>query len=171
MPAMFKYPFILYLFLIILFSGCDKNDEYRIPVTTVRIEFRSSALWSQYGVHAFPDYQKFILNKIPNKEFYNVSSATGYGGVLLVCGYSNQLYAYDLTCPVERDPSVRIDIDEETYHAYCPQCKSTFDVFEGTGSPLSGTAREHKYMLRCYQVRHSKRVILYNKLKIKSLTG
>ena len=152
MPAMFKYPFILYLFLIILFSGCDKNDEYRIPVTTVRIEFRSSALWSQYGVHAFPDYQKFILNKIPNKEFYNVSSATGYGGVLLVCGYSNQLYAYDLTCPVERDPSVRIDIDEEPYHAYCPQCKSTFDVFEGTGSPLSGTAREHKYMLRSYQV-------------------
>ena len=69
MPAMFKYPFILYLFLIILFSGCDKNDEYRIPVTTVRIEFRSSALWSQYGVHAFPDYQKFILNKIPNKSF------------------------------------------------------------------------------------------------------
>ena len=81
---MFKYPFILYLFLIILFSGCDKNDEYRIPVTTVRIEFRSSALWSQYGVHAFPDYQKFILNKITNKEFYNVSYATGYGGVLLV---------------------------------------------------------------------------------------
>ncbi|WP_455498966.1 hypothetical protein [Coprobacter sp.] len=145
-----KYVLILYLLLPIpFFSGCDKNDDFRIPTAHVNIVI-SPAQWSRYGVHAFPDYQKFILNKVPNKEFYNISSATGYGGVLLVCGYSNQLYAYDLACPVERDPAVLLDIEDN--HAYCPQCKSTYDIYGGTGAPTSGPAHEHKYMLRAYQV-------------------
>lgn len=145
-----KYLFTLCLLLVPFFSGCDKNDDFRIPVATVNIRIYP-AQWSKYGVHVFPDYQKFIFNNVPNKEFYTMGSyLTGYGGILLICGYTNQLYAYDLACPVERDPAIRLDIEDD--HACCPQCKSTYDVYGGTGAPTSGTAHEHKYMLRKYQV-------------------
>jgi len=63
------------------------------------------------------------------------TSAIGYAGVLIVHGLlPNQFYAYDLSCPVENSPIIRINVR-------CPKCQTKYDVLSGSGAVLSGSGR------------------------------
>ena len=73
------------LFLIFILSGCDKNIYDRIPTSNVYVNI-DAARWVRYGVHGMGDSQIFILNQKPEGFQYNISSATGFGGILLVGG-------------------------------------------------------------------------------------
>ena len=77
---------------------------------------------------------------------------TGYGGLLLVTDVLGDLHAYDLACPFEVRPNVRVSIPEGELFARCPSCGSTFDVFQNRGNPISGPAQERGYALRRYSV-------------------
>ncbi|MCP9610848.1 hypothetical protein [Coprobacter tertius] len=145
---LFRY---IILFCLI-FSSCDKNDYNRIPTTPVHISI-DAARWNIYGVHAFPDHRNFIKSQqVPTGFQYSVSSSTGFGGVLLLSNYEGQPLAFDLSCPVESRANVRIEVDVDKLYAKCPVCGSTYEIFNGSGSPLSGEARKRKYFLRKYVV-------------------
>ncbi len=134
-----------------LLAGCEKVKYDRIPSAPVRIEFGNAAIWSIYGVAAYPDHKEFIKeNNKPQGFTYTANSYTGYGGVMLLCNPVNTILAYDLSCPVERSSTVRITYDEETFVLRCDKCGSTYDI--STGSPLSGQAYENKYFLQPYAV-------------------
>lgn len=135
-------------------TSCDENIYDRIPAAAVHIEI-DAARWVTYGIHGMADTQEFILNQSPAGFQYNVSSATGFGGVLLVGSYQNEILAFDLSCPVERSPQVRIRFDEDNLCARCDKCGSTYDVFSASGAPMSGEARSRHFFLQSYRVLYS----------------
>lgn len=150
------------IFLIFSLQSCQTVDDERIPNMAVNISLSNAGLWNTYGVSGFGSHRYFILtnsgNPQPSGFPYKYGSATGFGGVLLIEGmdpFSSVTaapLAYDLACPVERKPDIRVQIDSETYVAVCPQCKSSYDVTMQRGAPISGEAAtgKYKFALRTY---------------------
>ncbi|MCM1021596.1 MAG: hypothetical protein NC343_04780 [Muribaculum sp.] len=135
----------------ILYS-CESVDDSRIPYCAVYIDLGNLDYWGLYGVHYLGDSNRFIKSKrIPSNFPYNLTTETGFGGVLIVGGIDNTPLAYDLACPVEVKSTVLVNYDENTRIATCPICHSEYDVCEYQGSPISGEAKRRKWGLRRYQ--------------------
>ena len=140
---------------MILCWGCSDVDDERVPLTSVRIEVTLAQQQNrEYWANVPANFVTFLKPNIPYGFPYTVSSTTGYGGVLQVCGFDNQLYAFDLSCPFEHSPNIRIDINEIDLNAFCKECGSTYDVFYGSGAPISGPAAKKGYSLRKYNIRY-----------------
>lgn len=140
----------------VMMAGCSSVDDDRIPIYDVYLRLNNYALWERYGVFGYGDSRGFIRSeRVPADYPYAVTEFTGFGGILLVAGADNGDYtsvlAYDMACPVEAKPNVRVYVDEMTLEAVCPQCGSHYNVCEGFGGPLSGPAAERKYGLRRYR--------------------
>lgn len=135
--------------------SCKRVDDDRIPPVGVNIVFTTEGVWNTYGVSAAHEYRRFIRTatmKVPADFPYTVSSATGYGGVLLVGDVFGNPVAYDLACPVEVKPDIRVEVDIDAADAYCKICGSTYDIFMGNGNPTSGPAADKGYGLTRYKV-------------------
>ena len=131
----------LFVFLI---CSCDKFEESNIPFARVYLEldfrFQDKDI---VGV-----FQHKSITK-PRKAF----ESTGFAGVLVVCGLdpvnaSTTYYAYDLCCPHESRQNIKI-IPSDDGRATCPECKTIFDIGNGTGTPIKGVSQ---YPLRRYHV-------------------
>lgn len=140
---------------------CHPVDDDRIPSFAVNISLADAGAWNTYGVSGFGTSRRFILSqglREPSGFPYAAASATGYGGVLLIVGMNpftgvaDGPLAYDLACPVEMKPDVRVQVEGDLYDAVCPVCGSHYDVTMGAGAPLSGPAAagSTKYGLRRY---------------------
>ena len=81
---------------------------------------------------------------------YTLSSATGYGGLMLITNEHGVPYVYDLCCPVEINSNIRIEFDENNLCLRCPKCGSTYDIT--TGGPMTGTAKDGRYFLQSYNI-------------------
>ena len=68
----------------------------------------------------------------------------GFGGLLVVYGYGDgfkpEYFAFDLACPYEVNPEVRVTMN--ALQAECLLCGSKFNVLHGTGVCAEGPARE-----------------------------
>lgn len=125
----------------------------------VSIDMSNQGIWNSYGVDGYGEFNYFILDsttRIPAGFPYTLYSATGYGGVLLIGGqnpYTGEAgpLAYDLSCPVERLPNVRVYVDGNSMEAICPDCGSHYNVTEAGGAPMSGPAEAMHYALTPYQ--------------------
>lgn len=146
---------------MLMMTGCESVDDDRIPNMPVNIVLSDAGTWNTYGVSGFGSSRRFILaqsQREPSGFPYSQTSATGFGGVLLISGMdpytttTDVPLAYDLACPVEMKASVRVEVEGELYNAVCPVCGSKYDVTMGGGAPLSGPAAtgEHKYGLCRY---------------------
>lgn len=146
---------------ILILTGCETVNDDRIPNLPVNIVLADAGTWNTYGVSGFGSSRRFILSQSlrePSGFPYSQTSATGFGGVLLISGMdpytttTNVPLAYDLSCPVEMKASVRVNVEGDIYNAVCPVCGSRYDVTMGGGAPLSGPAAtgEHKLGLRRY---------------------
>lgn len=137
-----------------LFSvGCDHLDDERIPPAPVNIPFPTVGDWNVLGVGGALDYRRFIKEElVPADYHYSAISATGFGGVLLVCDVNGNPVAYDLSCPVECKRDVRIFVNNDELVGECPKCHSTYDIFTLGGHPLSGPAAKDGFGLRRYNV-------------------
>lgn len=146
----------------IAISGCQTVDSDNIPAAPVNIVLADAGTWNTYGVSGFGSSRRFILAtgvREPSGFPYSQTSATGFGGVLLINGMdpftaaTDTPLAYDLACPVERKSDVRVEVETGLYEAVCPQCGSHYDVTMGGGAPLSGPAASGstKYGLRRYR--------------------
>lgn len=152
--------FVLFAFL----TACQSVDNERIPNMPVNISLSNPGLWNTYGVSGFGSHRNFIYNPNGSSQpagfAYKANSATGFGGVLLIEGVdplsavTAAPLAYDLACPVERTPTIRVEVENETYMAVCKQCNSVYDVTIGNGAPVSGEAAtgKYKYALKSYRV-------------------
>ena len=127
---------LILLLITIIATSCDGGDRDRIPAAAVRVEFANQAMWDQYGVSG-----SFI---------HRLSSATGYGGLMLITNEHGVPYVYDLCCPVEINSNIRIEFDENNLCLRCPKCGSTYDIT--TGGPMTGTAKDGRYFLQSYNI-------------------
>lgn len=136
--------------------SCEKTDDERIPTTNVNLSI-SQAAWIRYGIHGAFEHVYFIKSRgIPTGYPYVASDETGYAGILFVTGGggASDLKAYSPACPVERSPQTLIEISTDSDDhpiARCPDCGSTFDVFN-YGTPLTGEAAERKFSLTPYTI-------------------
>lgn len=152
---------IIFAVIMPALTGCDSVDDDRIPNMPVNIVLADAGTWNTYGVSGFGSSRRFILAqgvREPSGFPYSQTSATGFGGVLLINGMdpytttTDTPLAYDLACPVEMKASVRVEVEGELYNAVCPVCGSKYDVTMGGGGPLSGPAAagERKLGLKRY---------------------
>lgn len=148
--------------IIVMTSGCNTIDDERIPNLSVNINLTPASSWQTYGVPGYGDFRYFIRDiREPSNFPWLATTTTGYGGVLLISGtdpFTNEVgvpLAYDMSCPVEKLPDVRVRIthieDEVLPMAQCPVCKSFYGVIEGGGVARGGVARDKHYGLRMYQ--------------------
>ena len=144
--------------------GCNAVDDTRIPNMPVNISLADAGTWNAYGVAGFGNFRYFTLSPRQPASFpYATSSATGFGGVLLIGGMDPFLgntalpLAYDLACPVERDPNVKVKINSESTMAVCEKCGSSYDVTMQRGAPVAGPAASgsYRYSLKNYSCRES----------------
>lgn len=137
--------------------SCSHIDDTRIPPTNVNVVFTTVGMWNTYGVSGALDHRRFIhdtRNPVPPDFPFTGTTYTGYGGILLVGDLYGNPLAYDLACPYEVNPQIRVVVNEDTHDAACPVCGSTYDVFGGDGRPTSGPSAEkgRGYGLRRYKV-------------------
>lgn len=145
--------------MLSLMSGCNTVDDERIPNVPVVLNLSTPDLWNTYGVSGYGNYRQFIRTLGQPRDFaYTANAATGYGGVLLVSGVdpftleAGVPLAYDLACPVEVKPDIRVSVqtDGSVPIAVCPDCGSRYDIVERGGAPTDGEALRHKYGLKRY---------------------
>lgn len=150
---------LLVSLLLPFLSSCEQLNDDRIPAMAVNVSLDNAGLWAAYGVHGFGEPRYFILSgkeRQPAGFPYTYGSATGYGGILLIGGQNvytgdTSPLAYDLACPVERMPEVRVEVDPLTFDAVCPVCGSHYNVVEGNGAPISGPAKSMHYAMTHYE--------------------
>lgn len=147
-----------------MLTACDEVVDDRIPAMPVTILLSNAGSWNTYGVAAYGQYRYFIKElRQPANFGYTDQTFTGFGGVLLIGGVDpfngNTLapLAYDLSCPVECKPDIRVAIDPQTLDAVCPVCGSHYNVTSAVGAPVSGVAADgkHKYGLQRYSCRRT----------------
>lgn len=135
--------------------SCESVDNHRIPAANVMLNFNTIGDWQVYGVSGAAQIRNFIRQTGEPAGFpYSVAEQTGYGGVMLVCDPLGDYIAYDLACPVEVKPDIRVAYDPTADKAgivKCPKCGSTYDIYSH-GAPLSGDALRLKYGLEEYRV-------------------
>lgn len=137
----------------IVMPGCGSIDDDRIPVMPVYVPFQTQADWTVYGVGGATSSKMFIKSeRVPSGYPWQAATETGFGGILLVSDIMGEPQAYDLACPVERDPNVRIMVDDKILKAECQKCGSIYEIFTNYGHPVSGPAAEHGYGLQRYRV-------------------
>lgn len=130
---------IAILTAILLFFACDDIDKSSIPDSPVYLErnINSEALELRtiggYKVYTTPE---------------QYGDAVGYGGLVVIYGFNEQFYAFDLACPLEADRNIRV-VPNDAGQAVCETCGSVFSIGYGSGNRVSGPAKEG---LRRYNV-------------------
>lgn len=124
--------------LVTMLTGC--NDESSIPDAPVYVE--RNTLSEAQALRTMGGYVEIIAGT-------KASDRLGYGGILIYHTLSDNICAFDMSCPVEKSRTIRVHIDDTGIHTTCEGCGSSYDVSFGSGSPISGSATEG---LKKYQV-------------------
>ena len=127
-----------YILFTLLLISC-KQYKNPIPDFPVRLEFNITADAPELA--AFNGYKEFTVPK-------NATQYLGYGGILVFHTIDDKFYAFDMACPYEVKPTVKVHCNYVGV-AVCDSCKTQFSVVDGNGYVQSGVA---KYPLKKYQV-------------------
>lgn len=145
--------FKIYLLLILAmcFVSCgEEENPQTIPYApcnfVINLTGTHSDINGSYTIGAFvkdkSGFEKLLTNASVVKVygFSNLAAERyGYAGVL-VLNKGSELLAFDLCCPNEDNPNIRV-LPNDSYRAKCQKCKSEFDLVSG-GFPISGPAKE-----------------------------
>lgn len=170
----FACRFLLFVTVSVI-AACNTIDDERVPNMPVSISLSTPDLWTTYGVAGYGEYRMFIRQLGEPRNFsYGVNTATGYGGVLLICGFDPFAQssgggavgpvAYDLACPVECKPDIRVKVQiaDMLPVAVCPDCGSHYNIMERAGAPIDGPALGRKLGLKrydCYKTQYGGYII------------
>ena len=135
----------LLLLLIPLFwvTACvEEESHFSLPYARVHFQIDINGIDSDLAPFG---YKTFLKGRTYG-EF------VGYGGLLIFRTVEDEIFAYDLSCPYEKDPTVHVN-PQENGEAVCPKCGSTYIMMYGLGTPDKGPADKslQKYPVR----RHS----------------
>lgn len=133
---------LLLTFFACVSLACNDDEVYsQIPSAPVLIELRLD--FDDNKLQGTLAYKEITQPRLAKERI-------GYGGILVINGFGQgtvNLYAYDLSCPVEVNKNIRIKPDD-TGKATCPKCGAVFNIAFGNGTPESGT----KHYLKSYPV-------------------
>ncbi|MDR3327379.1 MAG: hypothetical protein LBT04_04535 [Prevotellaceae bacterium] len=132
---MLKKAFLLTLSIPLVCCSKYKNT---IPNYPVHLEFNITANAPELA--AFNGFKEFFKPE-------NATQVLGYGGILVFHTIEDKYCAFDMACPFEAKPDIRVHADNMGV-AKCDSCLSTFYTGDATGFQLDGKA---KSPLRKYQ--------------------
>lgn len=118
--------------LLIAVGACTSTSQPTTPIHPVFVSVHLNA--SAYRPLLSPGGIVRITQPATSNE------RIGYGGIVIARSLTETtFYAFDASCPVERESTTRVEIID--LGVRCPSCGSTFDVLYGSGAPTSGTAK------------------------------
>ena len=136
--------YLFFLSVIISFYACENKYKSPIPYVPVQISLNIFSYDPTFG----GSINDTLIFTYPRQY---PPFAVGYGGVLVIVGYDENLspryYSYDLSCPYEADVNVRVYPNEEGY-AVCRKCGSKYYLTDGWGRVSLGPS---KFPLKRYQ--------------------
>jgi hypothetical protein len=123
--------------------SCTDDKEY-LPVSYVYLDlnltYRDKKLRDILG------YKTYIT---PGKDYVAGKEYAGYGGILVIHTITAGLCAFDLACPDEANPNIKVAVDDsDGLYAVCPQCGKKYEI----GESGSGYATNTKHRLKKYNV-------------------
>lgn len=128
----------LFLFLLLSMAACGRYQS-SIPDSPVLL---------RRNLHTinclFPGDYYYIVDP------ETASDRLGYAGLVLVKGFDDRYYAYDLCCPVEGRSDIRVGKPNDVLEATCPACGESYQLGFGLGTPSTGVSKEG---LKTYTVR------------------
>ena len=134
--------YIIFLLTALLFSACEDIHRSSIPDAPVYLErnINSEAI------------ELRIIGGHKTFTSADFGDAIGYGGIVIIHGFDEEFYAFDLACPHEVDREIKVE-PNDAGQAVCPTCESVFSIGYGSGNRLSGPAEEglKKYMVSSYE--------------------
>jgi nitrite reductase/ring-hydroxylating ferredoxin subunit len=134
-----KITFLNMLIISFLIVGCNDNYISSIPDFPVYMELNLTTTYPNF--HS-PNQSLTFIKPITVKD------RIGYGGILVYIGFDNQYYAFDMSCPYEHQPTIRV-YPNGLGQAVCEKCGSVFDIGYGIGNTSAGKAKE---ILKRYKV-------------------
>ena len=140
--------FILLLLINIGLSSCENEDQRRIPEASVYMELNLAA--------SYPTFRNSVNDTLVLTRPRNghPTDRVGYGGILVytfVNGTDLNYCAFDLCCPNEVNPNIRI-YPNDRGEAVCKSCGTVYQLLTGTGMVISGPS---KWNLKRYKVQLS----------------
>ena len=141
------------LLSLLMLSACGGSTESPIPPAPVYYEVALQL--PQYRPLQSPG--GVVL--VPRSEFE--AMRVGARGLALVHALEREeYYAFDLACPVEPYPWVRLELSG--LELRCPKCESHFDILSGTGRPTSGVARSPLRRYRAVRLEGQAKLLVTN---------
>lgn len=135
--------------MLLCITACNNELESGIPASKVNLSLDLSM--EDYKLTSPLASMSYIRPRISGE-------ATGYGGILVVCGLNDQLYAYDLSCPNEKSSATRITpLDNGT--ATCPTCNTLYDTANGSEKSIKGAQKLILQRYRCLRTGSKIRVV------------
>lgn len=132
MKSLLKY-IALVIFTSLPIVGCNDNVISSIPDFPVYLELNLTSTYPTFR----NSFNKFLTFEKP----VFVTDRIGYGGILVYTDLNGEYCAFDLSCPYEAKPTIRV-VPNNIGQAVCEGCGSVFDLTSGIGNPISGKAKE-----------------------------
>ena len=122
---------VILLFLFLLSCG---KEEVRQTIPFAHVHFRIDLNGHDHALRNPLAYKFFLQGRLQTDR-------VGYGGLLVVSSIDGeQLFAFDLACPCQRRPDIRV-VPTANGTAVCTTCNSVFITSFGLGTVQSGTTR------------------------------
>lgn len=136
---------ITFASLFLFLWSCENEKASPIPNVPVDLRLNLTAV--------YPTFRNSINDTLvfdPHDDIFNEQPgygifAIGYAGILLYSDLEGKYQAFDLCCPYEIDPRVRV-FPNESGEAICRKCGSKFILYYG-GAVSQGPS---KYPLKKY---------------------
>lgn len=125
--------FLLILVLAFSVASCNDNIQSSIPDYPVNLELNLTS--------TYPTFRNSHNKSLTFLKGITITDRVGYGGILVYTSFDGGYYAFDMACPYEAKPTVRV-YPNELGQAVCEKCGSVFDLGYGIGNPTSGPAKE-----------------------------
>lgn len=140
---MIKLRNVILLFALVLEgSSCEKINK-KSPIPDSLLDFELHILRDA------PELNIIGNHKIIDKPLH-LYQYIGFGGILLYHTFDDEIVAFDLSCPYEVNPEIRVDSITIGGQAICRGCKSVYDVGYGTGAPQQGVSTHYLRKYRVY---------------------
>jgi len=123
---------------VVLLTGCEDNYVSSIPDYPVFIDI--DLRLAPYNTTLKNNNNSYELFEQPRmgKE---LTERVGYGGVIVYADFEGKFCAFDLACPHESLPSVKVK-PNGLGQLVCDSCGSIYDISFGIGHPTTGPSKE-----------------------------
>jgi nitrite reductase/ring-hydroxylating ferredoxin subunit len=122
----------------VLLMGCEGNYVSSIPNYPVFLDI--DLRLAPYNTTLKNNNNSYVLFEEPRmgKE---LTDRIGYGGVIVYADFEGKYCAFDLACPHEALPSVKVK-PNDLGQLVCDSCNSVYDISFGVGHPTKGPSKE-----------------------------